>query len=56
MRALHETNKTKNIQSTKKQKNSMECKKQNDFDGIGSNKQIKVSTVQCNKTLRHTRA
>ena len=34
--------KQKNIQSTKKQKKSMECKKQNDFDGIGSNKQIKV--------------
>jgi hypothetical protein len=47
MRTLHETNKTKNIQSTKKQKISMECKKkQNDFDGTGSNKQIKVNTMQ----------
>jgi len=54
MRALHETNKTKKYTKYKKQKNSMECKKQNDFDGIGSNKQIKVSTVQCNKTMRHT--
>jgi len=45
MRALHETNKTKKT-STKKQKFSMECKKKTEFDGIGSNKQIKVHTMQ----------
>jgi len=38
--------KQKKYTKYKKQKNSMECKKTKWFDGTGSNKQIKVNTMQ----------
>ena len=45
MRALHETNKTKKYTKYKKAKIFYGMKK-TDFDGFGSNKQIKVHTMQ----------
>jgi len=45
MRALHETNKTKKYK-VQKNKNFLWNAKKTDFDGIGSNKQTNVHTMQ----------
>ena len=46
MRALHETNKTKNIQSTKSKKNLWNAKKKTILTALDQTNKSKYSTMQ----------